>query len=1002
MKKVLIVFGIIVIVLLAAAAILPVVFKDDIKATIDKELAKSVNADIVWDTEDFSLSLFSNFPNVTAGLNNFGVVNRAPFEGDILFAVKEFEVEVDLFSLFGDQIKINGISLNEPKIFIKVLEDGTANYDIAVEDTSAPEEPADTTSTAFNIGIDHWVITNGHIIYDDATIPYSMELKNVQHSGSGDFTQDVFDLNTQTTADSVTVVFDGTEYVTDKHLEANATIAISDEYSRYTFKENQVKVNDFAMGFDGFLALNEDGSMDMDITYATQENTFKSLLSLVPGIYTKDFDGIETEGSLSFEGGVKGKYDSLSLPAFNVALQINDAMFKYPDLPTAVKNIKMNLLVDNQDGVIDNTKVDLKAFHMEFGNNPIDAAVLIKNLKNYDMDANINGKLNLGELSQMFPMEGTSLKGNYAINLKASGVYDSIKNKFPTIDATMSLKNGYVKTSEFPYAMEDLHFDATLTDKTGYMKDFIAVVKDFTMVMDGEPFKANLTFSNLDNYTWDLNAQGGVDLEKITKVFPLEGMQLAGKINANLSTKGNMADLDAERYEKLPTSGSVEVKNFKYQDAELPYDVTISTAKASFNPQAMKVEQYAGTVGKSDMSITGSVSNYIGYMFGDNETIRGQMIFKSKLLDLNEFMSDEEETPAEDSGEDSYGVIQVPENIDFVLKSSIQTVKMMDMTMNNVSGDIVVRDGVANLKDLKFNLLEGQFAVNGSYNAKDINKPKYDFKLGIDNLSIQKAFANFSVIKKYVPIANAVNGDFSTDFSLNGLLDQEMMPDLATITGSGLIKIAQASMNSANSKILSGITSLTKLNDTDKVSLKDVLMKAKIKDGKLSVEPFDVSFGNYKTSISGATALDGSISYALKMDVPAGKLGSQFNSLISSYTGGNNSGSSTIPLNIGLGGTVTDPKPKLLMDDQKAQAKEAVKNKLKEEGKEAAKDVAKDLLDDQAKDVVGNLLGGDKKTKKDTVKQDSTKEQTDVKKKLEEEAKDKIKNLFKKKKGGGL
>jgi len=1002
MKKVLIVFGIIVIVSLAAAAILPVVFKDDIKATIDKELAKSVNADIVWDTEDFSLSLFSNFPNVTAGLNNFGVLNRAPFEGDILFAVKEFEVEVDLFSLFGDQIKINGISLNEPKIYIKVLEDGTANYDIAVEDTSAPEEPADTTSTAFNIGIDHWVITNGHIIYDDATIPYAMELKNVQHSGSGDFTQDVFDLNTQTTADSVSVIFDGTEYVTDKHLEANATIAISDEYSRYTFKENQLKVNDFAMGFDGFLALNDDGSMDMDITYATQENTFKSLLSLVPGIYTKDFDGIETEGSLSFEGGVKGKYDSLSLPAFNVALQINDAMFKYPDLPTAVKNIKMNLLVDNQDGVIDHTMVDLKAFHMEFGNNPIDAAVLIKNLKNYDMDANINGKLNLGELSQMFPMEGTSLKGNYVINMKASGVYDSIKNKFPTIDATMSLKNGYIKTSEFPYAMEDLHFEANLSDKTGYMKDFIAVVKDFTMVMDGEPFKANLTFSNLDNYTWDVNAQGGVDLEKITKVFPLEGMQLAGKINANLSTKGNMADLEAERYEKLPTSGSVEVNNFKYQDAELPYDVTISTAKASFNPQAMKVEQYAGTVGKSDMSITGSVNNYIGYMFGDNETIKGQMVFKSKLLDLNEFMSDEEETPAEDSGEDSYGVIQVPENIDFVLKSSIQTVKMMDMTMNNVSGDIVVRNGIANLKDLKFNLLEGQFAVNGSYNAKDINKPKYDFKLGIDNLSIQKAFANFSIIKKYVPIANAVNGDFSTDFSLNGLLDQEMMPDLATITGSGLIKIAQASMSSSNSKILSGITSLTKLNDTDKVSLKDVLMKAKIKDGKLSVEPFDVSFGNYKTSISGATSLDGSISYALKMDVPAGKLGSQFNSLISNYTGGNNSGSSTIPLNIGLGGTVTDPKPKLLMDDQKAQAKEAVKNKLKEEGKEAAKDVAKDLLDDQAKDVVGNLLGGDKKTKKDSVKKDSTKEQTDVKKKLEEEAKDKIKNLFKKKKGGGL
>jgi len=997
MKKVLIVLGCIIIVIVAAAAIAPVIFKDDIKAAIDKSIAESVNADVIWDTEDFSLSLFTNFPNVTAGLNNFGVFNREPFAGELLFAVEKFEVEVDLFSLFGDQIQISGIELAHPEVFIKVLEDGTANYDIAITDESAPAEPADTAATAFNVGINHWQITNGHVIYNDATIPFSMEMKGLNHSGSGDFTQDIFDLATQTYADSVSVTFDGTEYVSNKRLEADVVMSISDEYSRYTFKENQVKVNDFAMGFDGFLALMEDGSMDMDISYDTKENTFKSLLSLVPGIYTKDFEGIESEGNLSFSGAVKGKYDSLSMPAFNLALQVNEAMFKYPDLPTAVKNIKMDLLVDNKDGNIDNTVVDLKAFHMEFGQNPIDAKVLVKNLSNYDMDAAIDAKLNLGELSHMFPMEGTTLKGSYAVNLKASGVYDSIKNQFPTIDAVMSFKNGYVKTSEFPYAMEDLHFDAQITDKSGKMKDFKAVVKDFTMIMDGEPFKANLTFSNLDNYTWDLSAQGGVDLEKITKVFPIEGMELSGKINANLSTKGNMADLDAERYAQLPTSGSASVSNFKYVDAELPYDVTISTAKASFNPREVRIENYKGTVGKSDMSINGSVSNYIGYMFGENQTLKGKMNFSSSLLDLNEFMTEEEEETTVDTGEEEeYGVIQIPENIDFVLTSSIKNVKMMDMDIYNVNGDVIIRNGVANLSDLKFQMLEGQFAVNGSYNAKDIEKPKYDFKLAIQKLSIQKAASNFAVVNQYAPIAKNVNGDFSTDFNISGLLDQTMMPDLATVSGGGLIKIAQATMG--NSKILNGISSLTSLNNADKVTMKDVLMKASIKDGKLSVEPFDVSLGSYKTTISGATALDGTINYGLKMDVPAGQLGSQFNSFVSSYTGGSTSGSTKIPVNIGLGGTVDDPKPKLMMDDQKAQAKDAVKNKLKDEGKEVVKDAAKDLLDDEAKDVVGGLLGGNKK---DTASKDSTKENTDIKKKVEEEAKEKIKNLFKKKKGGG-
>jgi hypothetical protein len=43
------------VVLLAAAFILPIVFKDDIKAAIDKELAKSVNADVIYEADNFSL-----------------------------------------------------------------------------------------------------------------------------------------------------------------------------------------------------------------------------------------------------------------------------------------------------------------------------------------------------------------------------------------------------------------------------------------------------------------------------------------------------------------------------------------------------------------------------------------------------------------------------------------------------------------------------------------------------------------------------------------------------------------------------------------------------------------------------------------------------------------------------------------------------------------------------------------------------------------------------------
>lgn len=980
--------GIIVIVLLAALLI-PILFKDKIKETIDKELAKTVNADIIFDAEKFDLTLFKNFPNITATLEDLGVINREPFAGQVLFATQKFEVEVNLKTiLFSDQPRVKGISLIKPIINIKVLEDGRANWDIAMPsaDTVSTEESGD-----FSFGIDHWEIVDGDVSYTDLSLPFKLETKGFNHSGSGDFSQDAFDLETRTTIDSVTTTFDGTEYLTDKRVAIDAIVGISEGYSLFTFKENVAKINDFGLSFDGWFKMNEN-DFGMDINFKSPENSFKSLLSIVPGMYTSGFNNIETSGDLSFAGFVKGTYSDKQLPAFNLALNVKDAMFKYPDLPTAVNNINVDLLVENKDGVIENTFVNLKQLHLDFGSNPLDARAIIENLRDYRMDADVKANLNLAELTKMFPMEGLELKGNYNVNLTAKGVYDSVKNLIPAIDAQMSLANGYVKSKDFPLPLQDLKFQSTVKNTTGRMQETEIMVKDFSMLMDGEEFHADLILRDLVDYTWDLKVKGAVDLEKITKVFPMDGMSLAGKAKADIATKGKYSDLEAERYDRLPTSGTASITSFKYESKDLPYDVTIAQSNMVFDPRKIELQKMDGKIGKSDFSVTGSVLNYLGYVFGKGETIKGVVNFNSTLLDLNEFMTDTEESSTDTT---SYGVIPVPKDIDFVLKSSIKSVRMMDLKITNATGDIVVRDGIANLNGLRFNMLGGAFTVNGTYNTQDINHPKYDFALKIDDMAIQQAANSFTLVQTYAPIAGLVKGNFSTDFNISGELLPDMSPNLKTVNGEGLVKIAQAALT--QSKLVSGVTSLTKLENTDNVSLKDVLMSARINDGRLSVKPFDVKFGDYQTAISGSTGLDGSIDYALKMDVPAGKLGSQIQSFINKNTSANNP-TDKIPVTIGLGGSYNDPKFNLIADEQTEQAKQAVANAAKEEGQKALQEAVKGT---EAEKYLNDIFG-DKEDSTGVVKTDSTNaaattDADEAKKKVEEEAKKKIQNLLKKK-----
>ena len=168
---------------------------------------------------DWDIGIIRSFPNASVSVDNVRVCNKAPFEGICLADIGEVRVTIGLMSLFGDQVQIQNVALVRPVIHVKVLKDGRANWDIAISDsTTAEAVPVDTSTTAFNVALKKYSITKGHIIYDDESFPMLMDFRGVDHTGKGDFTQDLFTLSTKTVADSVTVVYDGVKYLSLIHI----------------------------------------------------------------------------------------------------------------------------------------------------------------------------------------------------------------------------------------------------------------------------------------------------------------------------------------------------------------------------------------------------------------------------------------------------------------------------------------------------------------------------------------------------------------------------------------------------------------------------------------------------------------------------------------------------------------------------------------------------------------------------------------------------------------
>ena len=843
MKKFLIILLVFIAIIVGALIAIPQLFKDEIRRAIDTEISKNVNAKVYFDTDKIGITIFKDFPDITLTLQDCGIVGVGVFQEDTLAAIDAFDLTVDVGSLiFSDQIQLKSINMVNPRIIVLVREDGQANYDILVESEEDPDIVENEAASTMSVSIDNWTIINGTLVYYDYSNNFLMAMDEIQHSGSGDFSMDNFDLNTHTTIERMMASYGNVEYLKDKRLVAEIILNIDLPNQKYTFLENSISINDFNFGFEGFLEMLSD-HYNMDIHFTGEDNSVKSIFSLIPGVYTENFKDIKAEGLLDFNGSVKGIYDEVRNinPSFGIQLSSSNGYIQYPDLPESVSNIRFDLQIDNLSGIYEETVINLKQLHMDLGPNPIDASMKINNLKNY----------------------------------KAEGI-----------------------------------------------------------------IKAN------------------VDLDNILKFYPLEDTQLSGNVNANLSVNGVY---DTVRH-TIPVTGNVNIHNLDYESKDLKQGFKIALAELTLSTARIDVKDFQGTIGNSDLVLKGYLTNYIEYLFEENVQLNGKFDFTSSLVDLNEWMTAEGDSENGVADTTSVEIIKVPENLDFILDSRIGKILYDNLELTDFKGRLTIRDGALLFNDVGFNCLDGLFAMNGSYNTRLEDHPKYDFDLSIKDLSIPKSYKHFITIQKLAPIAEIMEGSFSSEFELNGELNQDFTPDLTTLSGKGLLNIVYAAIQGSNSKVISGITKVSNLKgESTNVGLANVILNSQIENGRVFTQPFNVKFGKNNALIAGSSGLDGSLDYNVKMDVPPEVINTA-GSLLTSIAGKDiNMNSKDIKINLKVNGNYNDPKISVLgieSGESKQAAQEALKAKVEEEKEKVVVEAEKILEDQQEKapDEVKKIL----------------------------------------------
>lgn len=876
MKKVLIGILIFFLVLIGSAIAVPYFFKDKIFALAKDEINKMVNAKVGFGDVNLSiLKNIQNFPNITLGVEEMSVSGVGAFENDTLISIGDANVALDLMSVLnGEQYKIKSIELKDAIINAIINKEGIANWNIL-----KPSEEKSEESKPFAMALKKIKLYNININYDDLQNGNSLQIEDLNHSGNGDFSSDEFDYTSDTKIVKVSLMQGIVAYLNKNEVNLENVLHIDQKNNKYSFKNTKLNINDLGLLFDGFVQIPDSTKMNMDITFKADKTTFKSLLSLVPAIYAKDFDDIKTKGNLVLNGNVKGMLQGNNYPNFNLVLKVDNGQFQYPSLPTSVNDVFIDAVVNHTQGDLDKMLIDVSKLNLKLGNEPIQARLKVATpISDPNIDLSAKGKLNLAEVQKFYPLEG------------------------------------------------------------------------------------------------------------VTK--------LAGTANVDLTVKAKKSDVDAKRYQNIQAAGNIAANGIEYASKDVPKPVSVSNLMLNFSPQYVDVTQCKAAIGKSDFDIKAKLENVIAYVLSKDAKINGNATIVSNKIDANEFLPDS--TAAKQStSQKAKEVVRLPKNIDVNGTATIGELIYDKLVINNLNGNVNLKDEQLNLNNLKANLLGGSAIINGFYNTKtDI--PTASLSYDIQNFNIQDVYKYVTSAQTAAPIMKFITGAFLSNMDMKMALNPDLSPDLKSLDGTVGFKMPLANVKGVPA--LQKIVEQTKLKQLESLKIENLDVKATVSNGRVLVAPFETKVNNMKMTIGGSQGLDQTMDYAVAIDVPWKELGQA-----TSFAQGllaknpipqlNGMVPEIVRINLKVGGTFSDPKITVGKPDgttgtgtMKDMVKEQVQQQaqqLKEEAK-ATVDTIKKQVVNEAKNKLQEVLSGQKNP-----------DDTTPKKSIQENVKDAVKSKIK-------
>ncbi len=305
-----------------------------------------------------------------------------------------------------------------------------------------------------------------------------------------------------------------------------------------------------------------------------------------------------------------------------------------------------------------------------------------------------------------------------ALDGHAMGRYNA--SELPAFGLNLVISNAMFKYPSLPKSVNHINIDVKIANPTGVLDATTVDVNQFHIEMAENPIDITAHIKTpISDPGIKANIKGLINLASMKDFIPQEeGDDLGGIIRADISADGNMSAIEKQEYDKFKASGLFEISQMEYKTKTLPYSVKLNSMLLNFTTQYVELAAFDAMLGKSDIKASGRIDNMLQFMFKD-ELIKGNFAISSAFMDLNELMASTDTSAAATAtvaaDTTAAEIFLVPANYDFNMDAKITKMLYTDMVIENLDGNVVIRNEKVDMTNLKMNLIGGGLTINGYY-----------------------------------------------------------------------------------------------------------------------------------------------------------------------------------------------------------------------------------------------------------------------------------------------